>query len=161
MLSNFDIEEIAHFYKIDIVVVMKDEFIKIKPISGNYIINLESSKDGNGTHWMALRIEDFNCVMVIYPQKKLLLFVKEFINLNLHIIQKKYKIYLQLRVDFILLHSYFFCILINKLYLTYSLDYLHFLKYFTIIQKTIIKIYNYFIENYPILQIYKSLKKTI
>ena len=62
MLSNFDIEEIAHFYKIDIVVVMKAELIKIKPISGNYITNLESSKDGNGTTWMALRIEGLNCV---------------------------------------------------------------------------------------------------
>ena len=62
MLSNYDIEEIEHFYKIDIVVVMKDELIKIKPISGNYIINLESSKDGNGTHWMALIIEDFDCI---------------------------------------------------------------------------------------------------
>ena len=30
MLSNFDIEEIAYFYEIDIVVVMKDELIKIK-----------------------------------------------------------------------------------------------------------------------------------
>ena len=138
---------------------MNDELIKIEPISRNYITNLESSKDGNGTHWMALRIEDFDCVYFdsygYLPPKKLLLFVKEFINLNLHIIQKKYKIYLQLRVDFMLLHSCFFCILRNKLYLTYSLDHLHFLNYSTIIQKTIIKIYNYFIENHPILQIYK------
>ena len=58
MLSNYDLEEMAHYYKIDIVVVMKDELIKIKPISGNYIINLESSKDGNRTHWMGLKIED-------------------------------------------------------------------------------------------------------
>ena len=73
MLSNFDIEEIAHFYEIDIVVVMKDELIKIKPITGNYIINLESSKDRNGTHWMGLKIEDFDCVyfdMGFYLQKK-------------------------------------------------------------------------------------------
>ena len=41
---------------------MKDELIKIKPISGNYIINLESSQDGNGTHWMGLKIENLNCV---------------------------------------------------------------------------------------------------
>ena len=45
MLSNFDIEEIAHFYKIDVVVVMKDELTKIKPISSNYIINLEGIKN--------------------------------------------------------------------------------------------------------------------
>ena len=62
MISNYDLEDMAHFYKIDIVVVMNNRLIKIKPISGNYIINLESSKDGNGTHWMALKIEDFDCV---------------------------------------------------------------------------------------------------
>ena len=62
MISNYDLEDMAHFYKIDLVVVMKDELIKIKPISGNYIINLESSKDGNGTHWMGLKIENFDCV---------------------------------------------------------------------------------------------------
>ena len=80
MLSNFDIEEIAHFYKIDIVVVMKDELIKIKPTSGNYLINLESSKDGNGTHWVALRIEDFNCVYFdsygYLPPKEIITFCK-------------------------------------------------------------------------------------
>ena len=45
MISNYDLQDMAFFYKIDLVVVMKDELIKIKPISGNYIINLESSQD--------------------------------------------------------------------------------------------------------------------
>ena len=79
MLSNFDIEEIALFYKIDIVVIIKDELPKIKPISGNYIINIESSKDGNGTHWMALKIEDFDCVYCDsyghLPPKEIIAFV--------------------------------------------------------------------------------------
>ena len=62
MISNYDLQDMAFFYKIDLVVVMKDELIKIKPISGNYIINLESSKDGNGTHWMGLKIENVDCI---------------------------------------------------------------------------------------------------
>ena len=39
MISNYNLEDMAQFYKIDIVVVMKDELIKIKPISGNHIMN--------------------------------------------------------------------------------------------------------------------------
>ena len=62
MISNYDLQDMALFYKIDLVVVMKDELVKIKPLSGNYIINLESSQDGNGTHWMGLKIENLDCV---------------------------------------------------------------------------------------------------
>jgi hypothetical protein len=42
-------------------VVMKDELKDIKPKNGNYIINLESSSQGSGTHWIALFIQDKNC----------------------------------------------------------------------------------------------------
>ena len=62
MLSNFDIEEIANHYNIDVQIIMKDELKSMKPINTNYIINLESSTMGNGTHWMALKIENKNCV---------------------------------------------------------------------------------------------------
>ena len=62
MLSNFDIENIANYYKIPIVVLMKDELKKIKSNDCNYIINLESSNDGNGTHWLSLKIENRDCV---------------------------------------------------------------------------------------------------
>ena len=62
MLSNFDIEEIANHYNIDVQIIMKDELKNMKPINTNYIINLESSTMGNGTHWMALKIQDKNCV---------------------------------------------------------------------------------------------------
>ena len=41
---------------------MKDELKNMKPIDGNYVINLESSNIGNGTHWMGLKIEEANCV---------------------------------------------------------------------------------------------------
>ena len=50
MLSNFDIEEIANHYNIDVKIIMKDELKYMKPINTNYIINLESSMMGNGTH---------------------------------------------------------------------------------------------------------------
>ena len=49
MDSNFKIDDIANHYVVDIVVVMKDELKILKPTYGNYIINLESSKDGNET----------------------------------------------------------------------------------------------------------------
>ena len=80
MLSNFDIEEIANHYQIPIVVVMKDELKYMKPINTNYIINLESSKDGNGTHWMALKIENKDCVYFdsygMLPPEEIITFCK-------------------------------------------------------------------------------------
>ena len=62
MISNFDVEKITNHYNINVIIAMKDELKHIKPISGNYIISLESSDMGNGTHWMALKIEDVHCV---------------------------------------------------------------------------------------------------
>ena len=63
MLSNFDIEEIAHHFNIRVVIVMKDELKNIHPTSyQNYVINLQSSTIGNGTHWMALKIKNKECV---------------------------------------------------------------------------------------------------
>ena len=56
--SNFDIDDIANHYVVDIVVAMKDELKMLKPTYGNYIINLESSKDGNETHWLGLNIDE-------------------------------------------------------------------------------------------------------
>ena len=63
MLSNFDREEIAHHFNIRVVIVMKDELKNIHPTSyQNYVINLQSSTIGNGTHWMALKIKNKECV---------------------------------------------------------------------------------------------------
>ena len=56
--SNFDIDDIANHYVVDIVVAMKDELKMLKPTYGNYIMNLESSKDGNETHWLGLNIDE-------------------------------------------------------------------------------------------------------
>jgi hypothetical protein len=56
-LSNYQIEDIAKHYRIPLIdCCMKDELPQtIK--DGYYIINLESSTQGNGTHWTALIIQ--------------------------------------------------------------------------------------------------------
>ena len=54
LLSNYDIIEICNHLKLPLVgVFQKDKLPRDKPI-GYYIINLQSSTDGNGTHWVCL-----------------------------------------------------------------------------------------------------------
>ena len=56
MLSNFDLERLANFYHLPLVAVeMKDE-LPSKVKDGCYIINLQSSTAGQGTHWLSLFI---------------------------------------------------------------------------------------------------------
>ena len=62
MISNFDIEDIASHYHFNVIIAMKDELKNMKPINANYVINLESSNIGNGSHWMGLKIEEANCI---------------------------------------------------------------------------------------------------
>jgi hypothetical protein len=50
MLNNFELENIAQHYNFPLAVLMKDELVNHKPKTGNYIINLESSSQGYGTH---------------------------------------------------------------------------------------------------------------
>lgn len=60
MLSNFDIQHICDFYRIPLVgIYMKDE-LPSKAVNGFYIINLQSSTQGNGTHWNCLIVYDKN-----------------------------------------------------------------------------------------------------
>jgi hypothetical protein len=63
MLSNFDLEELSEHYGFPLnSVVMKDEMKSLKPPkNANYIINLQSSSQGNGTHWLAILIRDKKC----------------------------------------------------------------------------------------------------
>lgn len=57
-LSNFDIMDIAKFYKIKLNdVTMKDLLHYDLPKDGFYVINLDSSANG-GTHWTALVIRN-------------------------------------------------------------------------------------------------------
>ena len=60
MLSNFDLERLAEFYHLPLVAItMKDE-LPTKVVDGCYIINLQSSTSGNGTHWLSLFIYKTN-----------------------------------------------------------------------------------------------------
>lgn len=66
-LSNFEIEEIATKLKLPIVgVFCKDELPspdKPRRQIGSYYVNLQSSKDGDGTHWTMFRIfEDHTAI---------------------------------------------------------------------------------------------------
>jgi hypothetical protein len=63
MLSNFDIEELLEHYGFPLnSVIMKDEMKSLKPLkNGNYVINLQSSSQGNGTHWMAILVRGKDC----------------------------------------------------------------------------------------------------
>lgn len=80
MLSNIDLEELAKHYNLPIVeITMKDELgNKLK--NGNYIVNLQSSSDGNGTHWTALKVSNKQSVYFdsfgVWPSEEIKEFVK-------------------------------------------------------------------------------------
>ena len=52
MITNFDLEKIASNYQIELKIFMKDQLDKLPINDGNYIINLDDSKN-QGTHWTA------------------------------------------------------------------------------------------------------------
>ncbi len=54
-LSNIEIINLSKIYNLPLQnVVMKDELKGVIPKRGLYIVNMESSTDGNGTHWVAV-----------------------------------------------------------------------------------------------------------
>ena len=56
--SNFDLEELAQKYKLPLVgVYSKDELPKQIQV-GSYYVNLQDSTDGNGSHWVLVKIFD-------------------------------------------------------------------------------------------------------
>ena len=60
MLSNFDLERLAEFYNLPLVAItMKDE-LPATVKDGYFIINLQSSPAGQGTHWLGLFIHKNN-----------------------------------------------------------------------------------------------------
>jgi hypothetical protein len=87
MLSNFDLEEIAQHYGFPLTVLMKDELKSHKPKTGNYIINLQSSTSGNGTHWMSMKISNKQCFYQdsfgVAPPKEVINFCKRIPNSRL------------------------------------------------------------------------------
>jgi hypothetical protein len=57
MLSNFDIEDLAEKYELDLVGVFSKNDLPIgKKQLGSYIINLQDAEDGNGTHWTCFKL---------------------------------------------------------------------------------------------------------
>jgi hypothetical protein len=63
MLNNFELENIVNHYGLNLTaVVMKDEFKNYQPRNYNYVINLQSSTQGNGSHWVARFVQDKNCL---------------------------------------------------------------------------------------------------
>ena len=60
MLSNFELERLAKFYKLPLIsICMKNELPNTVK-NGCYIINMQSSTQGNGTHWVALFVYQNN-----------------------------------------------------------------------------------------------------
>ena len=56
MLSNFNLENLAGFFKHFLVGIFMKNEMPNKPTDGCYIINLQSSTQGNGSHWTGLFI---------------------------------------------------------------------------------------------------------
>jgi hypothetical protein len=84
MLNNFELEYIAQHYNFPLAVLMKDELVNHKTKTGNYIINLESSSQGNGTHWLSAKIDGKNCFYMdsfgIIPPQEVIDFCKRIPN---------------------------------------------------------------------------------
>ena len=60
MLTNFDLEDLSEHYGFGLnSVLMKDELKAISPRNGNYIVNLESSTQGDGKKSFVSREEIF------------------------------------------------------------------------------------------------------
>jgi hypothetical protein len=82
MLSNFNLEDLSEHYGFPLTqVLMKDEMKSLKSSkTGNYIINLQSSTQGNGSHWMALAVRDKKCFYCdsfgVLPPQEVITFCK-------------------------------------------------------------------------------------
>lgn len=59
--TNFELIDLARQEGIQLFgVFMKNDLRNLRPLTGNYIINLQSDNEGNGTHWCALIIRGYN-----------------------------------------------------------------------------------------------------
>ena len=60
LLTNYDLIDICAKLNINLIdVVNKDMLINLEPQRGCYIINLQDARDGGGTHWVALILDDY------------------------------------------------------------------------------------------------------
>ena len=54
MISNFELERLAKFYRLPLIsIAMKNE-LPFTVKDGCYIVNMQSSSAGSGTHWVAM-----------------------------------------------------------------------------------------------------------
>jgi hypothetical protein len=59
MLTNGDIEDLFHYYNLpNAICCMKNELPNKIKNNTMFIINLESSNEGNGSHWTALFVKN-------------------------------------------------------------------------------------------------------
>lgn len=57
MITNFQLEDLAEKHNIPLNGVMcKDQLPKL-PRDGGYIVNMQSSTEGDGTHWVCVYVE--------------------------------------------------------------------------------------------------------
>ena len=55
-LTNYDLENIAEQMKLDLIGVYSKDELPNRRIAGSYIINLQDSDTGPGSHWCAFKI---------------------------------------------------------------------------------------------------------
>ena len=61
-LSNVEIINLCKVYKLPLQgVFMKDELKLVTPKQGFFIVNMQSSTEGNGTHWTAVIFDHTRC----------------------------------------------------------------------------------------------------
>jgi hypothetical protein len=82
LLSNIDLEYYAYVFKVPLREVLnKDLFASKSPKQGCYIVNLESSTVGPGTHWTGLIITEKLAVywdpFGLPPPRSIIRFIKK------------------------------------------------------------------------------------
>jgi hypothetical protein len=82
--NNLELEQMAKYFKLPLVcVIQKDELYQYNHINnGFYVINNESSSDGNGSHWTCLFLNNntsfFFCSFGSPPSEEIIRYVKRF-----------------------------------------------------------------------------------
>ena len=58
MITNFELEELAQKHKVPLNAVVCKDQLPPTPRPGGYIVNMQDSTEGNGTHWVCVYIEN-------------------------------------------------------------------------------------------------------
>ena len=83
LLSNYDLQNYCKELKINLVAISnKNQLCELKPKLGCYIVNLQDSGAGNGTHWVCFIIFKNVCVYFdafgIIPPTNVIRFCKRY-----------------------------------------------------------------------------------